>query len=71
MNPLYWKREHQIAFIVAVVFCGFIGLFIGVRQVEPSPNAYWLSVGLWGAAGAVMGAVGAFIRQLVRNRFSS
>jgi hypothetical protein len=21
MNPLYWKREHQIAFFLAVVLC--------------------------------------------------
>jgi hypothetical protein len=71
MNPLHWKRDHQIAFFVAVVLCACIGVVAGVRQLEPSVNLYWLSVGLWGAAGAVMGAVGAFIRQLMRDRTSN
>jgi hypothetical protein len=71
MNPLHWKREHQIAFLVAVVFCACIGIFAGVRQVEASTDLYWLWVALWGAAGAAMGAAGAFIRQLMRNRISN
>jgi hypothetical protein len=71
MNPLRWKREHQIAFFGAAAFGACIGIFVGVRQVEPSANLYWLGVGLWGAAGAAMGASGAFIRQSLRNRNSN
>jgi hypothetical protein len=71
MNPLHWKHEHQIAFVVAVVLCACIGIFAGVRQVDPSTNLYWLWVGLWGAAGASMGALGAFIRQLLRDQISN
>jgi hypothetical protein len=71
MNPLYWKREHQIAFFLAVVLCAIIGIFAGVRRVEYSTDLYWLWVGLWGAAGAAMGAIGAFIRQLMRGRISN
>lgn len=67
MNPLRWKREHQIAFVGAAVFGACIGAFGGAQQVEPSANLYWLWVGLWGTAGAVMAAAGAFIRQMFRN----
>jgi amino acid transporter len=71
MNPLRWKREHQIAFLGAAVFGACIGIFAGVRQVQPSANLYWLWMVLWGAAGAAMGATGAFIRQLSRDRTSN
>lgn len=70
MNPLRWKREHQIAFLGAAAFGACIGIFGGVQQVEPSASAYWLRVALWGAAGALMGAAGASIRQLLRDRTS-
>jgi FtsH-binding integral membrane protein len=71
MNPVHWKREHQIAFLVAAVIGAGMGIYIGVRQVEPSTNAYWLHVGLWGVAGMMLAAAGAFIRQLIRNRNSN
>jgi hypothetical protein len=68
MNPLRWKREHQIAFLVSALFGAGIGIFVGLRQVEPSSELYWLHVVLWGAAGSLLAAVGAFIRQMVRDR---
>jgi hypothetical protein len=68
MNPLHWKREHQIAFLVAALFGTGIGIFVGLRQVEPSSELYWLHAALWGAAGSLLAAIGAFIRQMVRNR---
>ena len=71
MNPLHWKREHQIAFFVAVVLCACVGIFAGVRQVGNSTNLYWLWVSIWSAAWAALGAMGAFIRQLIRNRMSN
>ena len=71
MNPLHWKREHQIAFLGAVAFGACVGIFAGIQQVEPSANPYWLSVGLWGTAGALMAAAGAFIRQMFRDRDSN
>jgi len=71
MNPLRWKREYQIAFLVAVVFGAVIGIFFGLRQVEPSTSLYWLHVGSWAVAGAVLAGLGAFIRQVLRDRTSN
>jgi hypothetical protein len=68
MNPLHWKREYQIAFLGAAVLGSYIGTFVGVRQAEPSATFYWLWVGLWGVAGTLMSAAGAFIRQLLRDQ---
>ncbi len=70
MNPIYWKREHQIAFVIAVVVCACLGVFAGSQRVDPSADLYWVRVGLWGVAGAAMGTVGASIGQLIRNRRS-
>jgi hypothetical protein len=71
MNPLHWKREHQVAFLGATAVGGCIGIFAELHQVEASANFHWLQVEFWGAAGAVMGAAGAFIRQLLRDRTSN
>jgi hypothetical protein len=67
MNPLNWKREHQIAFLGAAAIGACIGVVAGTRQLEPSTSHYWVWVGLWGLAGAATAAAGAFIRQLLRN----
>ena len=32
MNPLYWKREHQIAFLAATAVCAGIGIFLGIDK---------------------------------------
>jgi hypothetical protein len=67
MNPLNWKREHQIAFLGAAAIGACIGVVAGARQLEPSTSHYWVWAGLWGLAGAATAAAGAFIRQLLRN----
>ena len=36
MNPLRWKRKHQIALLGAAIVGACIGIFAGARQLEPS-----------------------------------
>jgi hypothetical protein len=71
MNPLRWKREYQIALLVAALFGAVMGISVGLRQTEPSIQFYWLHVGAWGAVGVVLAGVGAFIRQMLRDRKST
>ena len=68
MNPIHWKREHQIAFLVALVFGAGMGIFIGIRQVDPSIGPDWLHVASWGVAGAMLAGAGAYIRQIIRDK---
>ena len=70
MNPSDWKPEHRIALLVAAVASTGIGLFAGIERVDSSSHGYWLWIGLWGVAGAVMGAIGGFMAQLLRSRNS-
>ena len=71
MNPLHWKKEHQIAFLAASVFGAGMGIFIALRQPDQSNMPLWLYVILWGAGGAALAALGAYFRQIIRNRNSS
>jgi hypothetical protein len=64
MNPLNWKREYQIAFVVATIIGAGMGVYIGLRQSPPLDE---LHLTLWGIGGAVLGAAGAFIRQSMRK----
>ena len=68
MNPFDWKREHQIAFLIAALIGAGMGIYIGMRQVAPSSSSDWLQVGAWGIAGTMLAAAGAYFRQLMRNR---
>jgi len=65
MNPVRWKREHQIAFLVAIALGGTIGIVVGLQRAGPSASV------LWGAVGALMAGAGAYVRQLLRNRNSN
>jgi hypothetical protein len=65
VNPLRWKREHQIAFWLAVVLGGSMGIAVGLQRVGPSASV------LWGVVGAVMAGAGAYVRQMLRNRNSN
>ena len=71
MNPLKWKREYQIALFIAAIFGFCIGIYAGVRNVDPNTNLYLLRVCLWGAGGCVLGAAGGFLRQMLRDRNSA
>ena len=69
MNPLHWTRTHRIAFLAAATLGACIGFVVGIGRVDPSvsQNFYWLRLALWVVSGAVMGAAGGFIRQLLRR----
>lgn len=69
MNPLRWKREHRLAFFVATIFGACMGFIVGLRRLDPSvvQNFYWLSLAAWIISGAVLGAIGATIRQMLRR----
>jgi uncharacterized membrane protein YfcA len=71
MNPLNWRREHQVAFVFTALFGACIGILAGMGHFDPYTNFHWPEVGLWGIGGAVLGAVGGFLRQLLRNPFSN
>jgi len=76
MNPVRWKREHQIALGIA----GIIGATLGVLvayTTRLSPNSmgffYWLDtrgwpdVIWWALLGALIGGGIVYARQLLRS----
>lgn len=69
MNLLRWNPEHRIAFFVATIFGACMGFIVGLRRVDPSvaQNFYWLWLAVWVISGAVLGAIGAVIRQMLRR----
>ena len=69
MNPLRWTRVYRAAFFATTMFGACIGVVFGIRRVDPAVNQdlYWLWLGLWVASGAMLAAVGAYIRQLLRR----
>lgn len=70
LNPLYWKKEHQIAFLAATAVGAGMGIFIALKQADQFNMPYELYVMLWGAGGAALAALGAYLRQIIRNRNS-
>ena len=69
MSPLRWNPEHRIALFVATIFGACMGFIVGLRRVDPSvvQNFYWLWLAVWVISGAVLGAIGAVIRQMLRR----
>ena len=69
MSPHRWNREHRFAFWIATIFGACMGFIVGIRRVDPTvtQNLYWLWLTVWVMSGAVLGAIGAFIRQLLRR----
>jgi hypothetical protein len=47
-----------------------MGVYVGLKQIEPLNGHNWLQVVLWGVGGSMLAACGAFILQLIRNRKS-
>lgn len=80
MNPLGWKREHQVAFAIAILLGAGVGLLLGMRQ-HNSEN--WLQVELswddvsnffangggweWSLIGAAIAGTLVYVWQLLRT----
>jgi hypothetical protein len=79
MNPLEWKREHQITLICAVALGGLIGAILGLFYLSPNRHFEICDVGhsygfclvlylpiRWIVWGALIGGAVGYIRQLLR-----
>ena len=80
MNPLNWKREHQVALGIAAVIGAVMGVLIGylvyaVAQGADGAMSFgrWVEYSLWAAAllWAIVGALivggGAYVHRLFRE----
>jgi hypothetical protein len=41
MNPLTWKREHQLAFLLAIALGALLGLLVGINEVSGPHSFRW------------------------------
>jgi hypothetical protein len=72
MNPLKWRREHQVALVLGALIGVAVGLAIGfiyngVHYVTLFP---WLAGGSalrWGVFGALVGGATIYMRQLLHD----
>ena len=80
MNPAHWKREHQIALILAIVIGAIVGVVIGYFVYGSARGAdggvrfgFWVQRSIhfgglwWGLSGAVIGGALIYIRRLTSN----
>jgi hypothetical protein len=82
MNPMKWKREHQLALVLASALGFLFGMMFGIYRVSPYGHSinldpsgiccdhlvsiYWFLVSLWGIFGVGIAAAIVYIRQLLR-----
>jgi hypothetical protein len=80
MNPLKWKREHQVALGIAAIIGAVLGLLIGylvyvIAQGAASAMSFgrWIEYSLWAAAilWAIVGAIifggSVYMQRLLRE----
>jgi hypothetical protein len=80
MNPLNWKREHQVALGIAAVIGAVLGILTGyliyaIAQGADGAMSFgrWLEYSIWAAAllwaivGALIVSGSAYVRQLFRE----
>jgi hypothetical protein len=82
MNPLKWKREHQIALLIGAGIGLIFGLIFSLYVVTDratefdywpgdgrlhSLHLYWLAVLIVALAGSAIGAAAVYAAQLMRR----
>ncbi len=78
MNPLQWKKEHQVALVLAVVVGTALGVVLGYLVYATGRGAaggirwsYWINSPLgygglwWGAFGALVGGALVYLKILL------
>lgn len=72
MNPLKWRREHQVALLVGIALGIVAGLVIGFMHngIHYATLSPWLTGGSgfrWGVFGALVGGAAIYMRQLMHE----
>ncbi len=73
MNPLAWRREHQVALLLGAVIGIAVGLVVDL--IYHSPGHYgtygevvWSYSGFrWGGLGAIVGGAIIYVRELLHT----
>jgi Mg/Co/Ni transporter MgtE len=71
MNPLAWRREHQVALLLGGVLGAVIALVVGfmyrgLNYGTLSSELFWSwSTIRWGVLGALLGGFMIYVRQLL------
>jgi hypothetical protein len=72
MNPLTWRREHQVAFLLGTVLGIVAGFLIGFihNDIHLSTLQQWVAGGngiRWAVLGGLFGAGVIYVQQLLRK----
>jgi hypothetical protein len=72
MNPLAWRREHQVALIIGTVLGIAAGVLAGfaLNSVHLATLQQWVAEGhglRWALAGAFFGAGVVYVQRLLRT----
>jgi len=75
MNPLGWKREHQIALVLGGSLGAMVGAIYGaIHRVEDhllrsfySDAAWQMHMVMWAAVGCLLGATLVYVQRLLRS----
>jgi hypothetical protein len=73
MNPFQWRREHQVALLLAAIVGAALGFIIGymhhnVRYEDATAFSLYLTAGSafrWCVFGALIGGTVVYIRELM------
>ena len=72
MNPLAWRREHQLALLLGTVLGIALGLLVGcaLNNIHLAALQQWVAAGhgvRWALLGAFFGAGVIYIQRLLRT----